>query len=80
MSKGTISSSKTYFCTNSRRWLETMDLRVIYPSTCPYGGDCDRCGYLEEREPSNYLIRKKKLLFECFTEETESLNTGVNTK
>ncbi len=48
------------YCHNSRRWLLFMDLAGHYPSTCPYEGDCDRCGYFEERKPTKYLLRKRK--------------------
>lgn len=55
-------SEKQGFCTNSRRWLVFMDLIGRYPSTCPYDGDCDRCGYFKEREPTSYVLRKMKLV------------------
>jgi hypothetical protein len=44
-----------------------MDINGKYPSPCPYEGDSDQCGYLEEREPTKYLLRKKRLIHEAFT-------------
>jgi len=55
---------KVAWCQNSRRWLVFMDLIGRYPKTCPYNGDCDGCGYFEERQPSKYLLRKEGLLKE----------------
>ena len=52
--------TKHAFCWNSRRWLVFMDLVGKYPATCPNKGDCDGCGYFEEREPTEYLERKKR--------------------
>jgi hypothetical protein len=37
-----------------------MDLRGAYPRSCPYEGDCDRCGYFEERKPTKYLMRERE--------------------
>jgi len=53
------------FCLNSRRWLEFMDLFGSYPSTCPYDGDCDYCGYFKERKVTKYLLKKRKELREA---------------
>jgi len=41
-----------------------MDMSMHYPKTCPYDGDCDRCGYFEERKPTKYLTRQLALLKE----------------
>ena len=63
----TEDDKKQGFCQNSRRWLEFMDAHGKYPNTCPYDGQCHRCGYFTEREPTKYLERKKKRLKEAFS-------------
>jgi len=50
------------YCQNSRRWLLFMDMFGRYPASCPYDGDCDECGYFEEKTATKYLLRKRKLV------------------
>ncbi len=57
---GEIMTKTQGFCLNSRLWLVFMDANDSYPRTCPYDGDCDRCGYFEERKPSLYLKERRR--------------------
>lgn len=54
------------FCRNSRRWLIFMDMIGRYPSTCAnqvaHQAECDNCTYLEEREPTKYLLEQLRIL------------------
>jgi len=48
------------FCWNSRKWLGFL---ASNPATCPYPlGNCEGCGYYEERKANAYLKRKDKVL------------------
>jgi hypothetical protein len=62
---------KLAWCQNSRRWLFFMDFRGQYPETCPYQGQCHRCGYFQEREPTRYILRKLGALENEEPEETK---------
>jgi len=59
---------KEGFCWNSRMWIVTMIARGV-PKTCPYYEEqlmmCDRCGYYEEREVTEYRKRLEKILKSC---------------
>jgi len=46
-----------------------MDMDTHYPESCWREGDCEgttreKCGYLEMRKPSKYLLRKLKSINE----------------
>jgi len=43
-----------------------MDAHGQYPQTCPYDGECDQCGYFEERSETIYLKQKRKFIKEAF--------------